>query len=90
VQVCSALTPRLSLRTLLPEAEILGTDDLQIGRCVSDWRQVEPGDLFAALGSDRDEGGTGPPPWSARGMVGLASLDPPYGRSPGTRTCRCA
>ena len=71
MQVCSALTPRLSLRTLLPEAQILGTDDLQIGRCVSDWRQVEPGDLFAALGSDRDEGGTGIPQAIARGAAGV-------------------
>jgi len=71
VQVCSALTPRLSLRTLLPEAQILGTDDLQIGRCVSDWRQVEPGDLFAALGSDRDDGGSGIPQAIARGAAAV-------------------
>jgi UDP-N-acetylmuramoyl-L-alanyl-D-glutamate--2,6-diaminopimelate ligase len=65
------------LRTLLPEAQILGTDDLQIGRCVSDWRQVEPGDLFAALGSDRDEGGTGIPQAIARGAAAVVCQKAP-------------
>jgi UDP-N-acetylmuramoyl-L-alanyl-D-glutamate--2,6-diaminopimelate ligase len=67
----------LSLRTLLPEAEILGTDDLQIGRCVSDWRQVEPGDLFAALGSDLDKGGTGIPQAIARGAAAVLCQEAP-------------
>jgi UDP-N-acetylmuramoyl-L-alanyl-D-glutamate--2,6-diaminopimelate ligase len=56
VQLCSAVTPQLSLRNLLPEAKIVGSDDIRVARCVCDSRQIEPGDLFVALGASRLDG----------------------------------
>jgi UDP-N-acetylmuramoyl-L-alanyl-D-glutamate--2,6-diaminopimelate ligase len=55
MQVCPELGQVVSLRRLLPEAEILGADDVCITGCTSDSRQVREGELFAALtGSSRD------------------------------------
>ncbi|MGA2064606.1 MAG: Mur ligase family protein [Thermoguttaceae bacterium] len=80
MQVCSTVAPRLSLRALLPEAEILGTDDLRVGRCVSDWREVEAGDLFAALGGDRGQHGAGIPEAVARGAAAVVCQKAPADR----------
>jgi UDP-N-acetylmuramoyl-L-alanyl-D-glutamate--2,6-diaminopimelate ligase len=49
MQVCPVRENRISLRKLLPEAEFLGSDDLRVGGCACDSREVRPGDLFAAL-----------------------------------------
>jgi UDP-N-acetylmuramoyl-L-alanyl-D-glutamate--2,6-diaminopimelate ligase len=55
MQVCPALGQVVSLRRLLPEAQIVGADDIWITGCTSDSRQVSEGQLFAALaGSSRD------------------------------------
>ena len=45
-----------SLRALLPEAELIGCDDIRPLRCTSDSRRVRPGDLFAALPGERFDG----------------------------------
>ena len=47
---------QLSLRTLLPEAQFLGADDIRPLRSTSDSRRVRPGDLFAALPGERHDG----------------------------------
>jgi UDP-N-acetylmuramoyl-L-alanyl-D-glutamate--2,6-diaminopimelate ligase len=55
MQVCPDLGHVVSLRGLLPEAEIVGADDVWISGCTCDSRRVRPGELFAALaGSHRD------------------------------------
>jgi UDP-N-acetylmuramoyl-L-alanyl-D-glutamate--2,6-diaminopimelate ligase len=56
VRTLSVADSLLSLRTLLPEAEFTGGDDIRPLRCVSDSRRVRPGDLFAALPGDRLDG----------------------------------
>jgi UDP-N-acetylmuramoyl-L-alanyl-D-glutamate--2,6-diaminopimelate ligase len=47
----SASTRGVSLRDLLPEAEIIGADDIRVTSCASDARGVRPGDLLV-LGHD--------------------------------------
>jgi UDP-N-acetylmuramoyl-L-alanyl-D-glutamate--2,6-diaminopimelate ligase len=55
MQVCPDRGTRLSLRKLLPEADLLGSDDIFVGSCAADSRRVRPGDVFAALpGSTHD------------------------------------
>jgi UDP-N-acetylmuramoyl-L-alanyl-D-glutamate--2,6-diaminopimelate ligase len=71
VQVCSAVTPRLSLRTLLPQAEILGADDIQVDRCVCDSRLVGPGDLFVAIRGCQQDGRQFIPDAVARGAAAV-------------------
>jgi UDP-N-acetylmuramoyl-L-alanyl-D-glutamate--2,6-diaminopimelate ligase len=45
----------IRLRQWLPEAELIGADDLCVASCACDSREVRPGDLFAALpGTTRD------------------------------------
>jgi UDP-N-acetylmuramoyl-L-alanyl-D-glutamate--2,6-diaminopimelate ligase len=55
MQVCPELGRLVSLRNLLPEAEIFGGGDIQISGCANDSRHVREGELFAALtGGDHD------------------------------------
>ncbi len=55
MQVCPDLGHVVRLGGLLPEAEIVGADDVWISGCACDSRQVREGELFAALvGSRRD------------------------------------
>jgi len=49
MQICPSLAHHVSLRSLLPEAQLLGADDIRVERCRCDSRAVEPGDLFVAL-----------------------------------------
>ena len=56
MQACPPLGHPLSLRRLLPGAELHGTDDVRFSGCVCDSRQVEPGYLFAALAGSRLDG----------------------------------
>jgi UDP-N-acetylmuramoyl-L-alanyl-D-glutamate--2,6-diaminopimelate ligase len=56
MQVCPELGQVVSLRRLLPEAEIIGGDDVWITGCSSDSRQVREGELFAALAGSRCDG----------------------------------
>jgi UDP-N-acetylmuramoyl-L-alanyl-D-glutamate--2,6-diaminopimelate ligase len=56
MQVCPELGQVVSLRRLLPEAEIVGADDVWITGCTSDSRQVREGELFAALPGSRCDG----------------------------------
>lgn len=55
MQACPNLGHSVRLRTLLPDAEFLGAEQLGVDRCTCDSRKVLPGDLFVALiGSRRD------------------------------------
>ena len=56
MQVCPDLGHLVSLRGLLPEADIVGADDVWISGCTSDSRQVRDGELFAALTGSRRDG----------------------------------
>jgi UDP-N-acetylmuramoyl-L-alanyl-D-glutamate--2,6-diaminopimelate ligase len=49
MQVCPGLGHLDSLRTLVPDAQFFGADDIGISGCTCNWRQVRPGDLFVAL-----------------------------------------
>ena len=49
MRVCAQSGDQVSLRKLLPEAELLGAADLQISACCRDSRRVRPGSLFVAL-----------------------------------------
>jgi UDP-N-acetylmuramoyl-L-alanyl-D-glutamate--2,6-diaminopimelate ligase len=46
----------ISLRELLPGAEIVGADDIRVERCCIDSRQCRPGDLFVAIPGSRADG----------------------------------
>ncbi len=46
----------VSLRELLPEAQLVGADDIRVHSCTSDSRRCRPGDLFVALVGSRHDG----------------------------------
>jgi UDP-N-acetylmuramoyl-L-alanyl-D-glutamate--2,6-diaminopimelate ligase len=46
----------VSLRTVLPEAEFYGADDIRIESCSCDSRRCRPGDLFVAVRGSRHDG----------------------------------
>ena len=56
MQVCPEVGQVVSLRRLLPEADIVGAPDVQITGCTSDSRQLREGELFAALPGSRCDG----------------------------------
>jgi UDP-N-acetylmuramoyl-L-alanyl-D-glutamate--2,6-diaminopimelate ligase len=56
MQVCPDLGRLVSLRGLLPEAEIIGSNDVSISGCTCDSRQVRPDELFVALQGSRHDG----------------------------------
>ncbi len=70
-----------SLRALLPEAEILGADDIRPLRCTSDSRRVRPGDLFAALPGRRCDGHQFIEEAIRHGAVAVLCERPPEGLS---------
>ena len=79
MQVRSAVGHLLSLRTLLPEAEFLGGDDVRVAACTCDSRQVRPGHLFAALPGSRTDGHQFIDTAIARGAVAVLAQRPPQG-----------
>jgi UDP-N-acetylmuramoyl-L-alanyl-D-glutamate--2,6-diaminopimelate ligase len=56
MQVCSELGHLASLRRLLPEAAIVGVEDVAISGCTCDSRQVGEGELFVALQGGQCDG----------------------------------
>lgn len=56
MQVCPDLGHFAGLRRLLPEAEIIGHDNIAISGCACDSRQVREGELFVALAGTRHDG----------------------------------
>ncbi|MBW3600276.1 MAG: UDP-N-acetylmuramyl-tripeptide synthetase, partial [Planctomycetes bacterium] len=49
-------TRGVSLRRVLPEAKILGAEDIEVHACCSDSRGCQPGDLFVAMEGARCDG----------------------------------
>ena len=56
MQVCSDLGHFAGLRRLLPEADVLGPDDVAVSGCACDSRLVRQGELFVALTGHRHDG----------------------------------
>ena len=56
MQVCPELGRLPSLRRLLPEAKIVGADDISVSGCACDSRQIRDGELFFALDGSRQDG----------------------------------
>jgi len=56
MQVCPSLGHLGNLRALLPDAEIVGVDDIAVSGCTCDSRQVRDGELFVALTGSRHDG----------------------------------
>ncbi|HWA98863.1 MAG TPA: UDP-N-acetylmuramoyl-L-alanyl-D-glutamate--2,6-diaminopimelate ligase, partial [Pirellulales bacterium] len=52
----SAQTKQISLRQVLRDAEVIGSDDVRVTSICADSRRCEPGDLFAALPGYRVDG----------------------------------
>lgn len=46
----------ISLQQVLPEAELIGADELRVTSCCADSRVCRPGDLFVALSGASDDG----------------------------------
>lgn len=46
----------ISLRQILPDARFIGVDDIRVTSCTGDSRNVQPGDLFAAMIGDDVDG----------------------------------
>lgn len=76
MQVCPQLGQVVSLRRLLPEAEIVGADDVWINGCTSDSRQIREGELFAALPGSRCDGGNFVADAIARGCAAVLCEQP--------------
>lgn len=56
MQICPELGNAVSLRSLLPEADIVGADDVWITGCACDSRLVRESELFAAMTGSRRDG----------------------------------
>ena len=48
--------PSVSLRRLLPEAQFVGCEDLQVSGCSADSRRLDPGQVFVAVKGTRHDG----------------------------------
>lgn len=46
----------ISLQQVLPEAELIGADELRVASCCADSRACRPGDLFVAISGASDDG----------------------------------
>ena len=76
MQVCPSLGHFVSLRELLPDAQIAGADDIAISGCTCDSRQVRGGELFAALVGSRHDGHDFVADAAARGCAAVLSERP--------------
>lgn len=56
MQTCHIVPQRISLRKLLPAADLRGADDMAVTGCACDSRRVEPGDLFAVIPGQNEDG----------------------------------
>lgn len=78
---------RLSLRNLLPAAEFAGCDDIAVGSCTCDCRQVRPGDVFVAVRGTRHDGHEFAAEAAARGASAIVAEQP---LDAGVPCCRVA
>ncbi len=77
MQVCPELGRLPSLRRLLPEAQILGADDISLCGCACDSRQIREGELFFALTGSRQDGHSYIAEAMARGCAAVVSQQAP-------------
>lgn len=76
MQVCPDLGQFVSLRRLLPEAVIIGADDIAVSGCACDSRQIRGGELFAALVGRNHDGHDHIADAAARGCAAVLSERP--------------
>lgn len=76
MQVCPDLGQFVSLRRLLPEAVILGADDIAVSGCACDSRQIRGGELFAALVGRNHDGHDHIADATSRGCAAILSERP--------------
>ncbi len=81
MQSCPEGGRRIRLRQVLPEAEFVGADDIEVGHCSRDSRTVQPGDLFAALPGNRADGHDFAVQAAARGCAAILAQRPLRGVS---------
>jgi UDP-N-acetylmuramoyl-L-alanyl-D-glutamate--2,6-diaminopimelate ligase len=81
MQSCPERGDRIRLREVLPEAEFVGTDDIEVGGCSRDSRLVQPGELFAALPGSRVDGHDFAAQAAARGCAAILAQRPMGGLS---------
>jgi len=67
---------RLRLRQILPEAELIGADDLDVRSCTCDCRTLEPGDLFVAVRGSHHDGHAFAAEAAARGAAAIIAERP--------------
>jgi len=66
----------VSLRELLPDAQLLGADDIRVQSCACDSRRCRPGDLFVALTGAQHDGHDFAAEAVARGAVAVLASRP--------------
>ena len=81
MQSCPEGTCRIRLRQVLPEAEFVGADDVEVGGCSRDSRQVQQGELFAALPGSQADGHDFAVQAAARGCAAILAQRPLVGLS---------
>ena len=92
MQSCPNWGHRISLRQVLPEAELIGADDIWVTSCSCDSRNLRPGDLFVALSGSLHDGHDFAPQAVDRGCSAilasrcLPDIDLPVCRVPDTRS----
>jgi UDP-N-acetylmuramoyl-L-alanyl-D-glutamate--2,6-diaminopimelate ligase len=67
---------RIRLRQVLPDAEFVGADDLDVRSCTCDCRMLEPGDLFAAVRGSHYDGHEFAAEAAARGAAAIIAERP--------------
>jgi UDP-N-acetylmuramoyl-L-alanyl-D-glutamate--2,6-diaminopimelate ligase len=81
MQSCPEGGRRIRLREVLPEAELVGADDIEVAGCSRDSRQVQAGELFAALRGSRADGHDFAVQAAARGCTAILAQRPLRGVS---------
>lgn len=56
MQLCPSAGSAISLRQLLPDADLLGAGDIEVAGCACDSRRVAAGDVFVAIDGSQDDG----------------------------------
>jgi UDP-N-acetylmuramoyl-L-alanyl-D-glutamate--2,6-diaminopimelate ligase len=67
---------RISLRQVLPDAELVGADDIDVRSCTCDCRTLRPGDLFAAMRGSHHDGHQFAAEAAARGALAILAERP--------------
>ena len=73
MQICPEWGQRISLRRVLPEAELVGADDVWVTSCSRDSRSITSGDLFVALPGSVHDGHDYVPQAVSRGCSAIVT-----------------